>query len=120
MWPSGTNQCYLMMKSRIFDRGNLCFYCYTRLLHILLQILLNSVICRSNLAFNHLFDQLLAWFVYIHDSSLLFQQTPELLREHVAYKVKALQRRECLGDRLRELGGVGGRQHDLNNGRWTL
>jgi hypothetical protein len=46
-----------------------------------LQILLNSVICRLNLVFDHLFDQLLVCFVYTHththDSSLFFPTTLE-------------------------------------------
>ena len=80
-------------------------------------MLLNSITCRPNLALDHLFDQLLVWFVHIHDSSLFFQQPLELLREYIPLKVKALRRRECLGDCLRELGRVGGGQHDLYDGR---
>ena len=55
-------------------------------------ILLNYVTCRPNLAFDHLFHQLLVWFVYIHHSSLFFQQPSELLREHILLKVKARRR----------------------------
>ena len=78
-------------------------------------MLLNSVTYRPNFAFDHLFDQLLLWFVYIHHSPLLFQQPSELSREHIPLKVKALRRRECLGDCLRELSRVRGGQHDLYN-----
>jgi hypothetical protein len=37
--------------------------------------------CRAYLAFNHLLqvDQLLAWFVYVNDSPLVFQQSPKFL-----------------------------------------
>ena len=44
-----------------------------------LQMLLNSVTCRPKVAFDHLFDQLLFWFVYIHEPSLFSQQPSELL-----------------------------------------
>ena len=84
------------------------------LLTILLQMFLNFV---PDLTLDHLFDKLLVWFVYFHDSSLFFQQPSELLREHIPPKVKALRGRECLGDCLRELGRVGGRQHNLYNER---
>jgi hypothetical protein len=84
---------------------------------ILFQMPLNSSTRRSHLVFNHGFDQLLAWFVYVYDPPLLFQQTPKFVREHVPIEVKALRCRECLGDGLRELGGVGSRKHDLDNGR---
>jgi len=30
-------------------------------------MILNSVTCRTNLAFDHPFDQLLLWFIYICD-----------------------------------------------------
>jgi hypothetical protein len=43
------------------------------LVTIPLQMILNFVTYRPNLAFDHLFDQLLVWFVYIHDSSLFVQ-----------------------------------------------
>jgi hypothetical protein len=77
-------------------------------------MLLNFVTCRPDPVFDHLFDQLLVWFVYIHDSSLFIQQPSKLLR---ALKVKALRRRECLGDCVRELGRVGSGQYDLYSGR---
>jgi hypothetical protein len=65
------------------------------------------------------FDQLLVWFVYFHDPSLFCRQPSELLRGHMMpLKVKALRRRECIGDSdcLRELGRVGGGQQDLHSG----
>lgn len=80
-----------------------------------LQTLLNTDTCRAHLTFNHLFDQLLAWFVYVNDPPLLIQQPPKFLRQHVSVKVKALGRRECLGNGLGEFGGMGRRKHDLNN-----
>ena len=58
------------------------------------MILLNSVTCRLNLAFDHLFDQLLVWFVNIHESSFFFQQHSELLTKHIPPKFKALRRRD--------------------------
>ena len=67
-------------------------------------MLLNLVTCRPNLAFDHFSDQLLLWFIYIHDSSSFFQQPSKLLREHIPLKFKALRRRECIGYRLREPG----------------
>jgi hypothetical protein len=84
-----------------------------------LQTLLKSVTCRANLGFDHLLDQLFGRFVYVYDSPLHFQQPSKLLREHVPFKVKATRCRECCGNGLRELGGVGGRQRDLNNGLWA-
>ena len=42
-------------------------------------MLLNSVIFRPKVAFNHLLDQLLVWF-NIHESSRFFRQLSELLR----------------------------------------
>jgi hypothetical protein len=62
------------------------------------QMLLNSITCRPNLAFDRLFHQVIVWLINIHDSSLGF-------REHIPPKVKSLRGRECLGDCLRELGG---------------
>ena len=59
-----------------FEPNELCVYCYSNhsenLLTVPLQILLNFVTCRPNVAFEHLFDQLLVWFVHIHDFSFFF------------------------------------------------
>ena len=82
-----------------------------------LQMLLKAVTCQPNLAFDHLSHQLLVWFVYIHHSSIFFQQPSEISREHIPFKVKARRRRECFGDRLRELDRVGGGKDDLYSGR---
>ena len=78
-----------------FETNGSCVYCYTNhfkdLLTIPLQILLNSVTCRPNVAFDHFFDRLLVWFVYIHDFLFfLFQQPSVLLREHIPLNFKAL------------------------------
>jgi hypothetical protein len=50
-----------------------------------LQMLLDYVTCRPDIAFDHLFDQLLVCFFYTYGPSLFFQQPSELLREHDLY-----------------------------------
>ena len=109
MQPSSINWS-LNRKNRTFIIIRLLYYKITpsTLLTIPLQMLLNTVSCRPNVAFDHIFDQLLVWFVYIRDCPLLFQQPSDLSREHIPLKGKALRRQECFDDCLRELDKVRG------------
>jgi hypothetical protein len=75
------------------------------LLTIQIQMLLNSVTCRLNLAFDYLFHQLLVWFIYIRGSSLSFQQPLELLRVHIPLKVKACDAESALVTASENLAG---------------
>ena len=99
-----------MTKIWLLNWKKSCVYYYSKLfqeflLTISIQILLNTVTCRLDLAFDHHFDQLLVWFVYICDYSLFVQQCSETLREHIPFKVKALRLESTLLTALENLVG---------------
>jgi hypothetical protein len=84
-------------------------------------MLLNSVTCRPNIDFDHLFDDQHLRLVRLHLHLRLVSPFPTTIGtlEGAHPGVKALRRWECLGDCFRELCQVGNGQHDLYNERWV-